>query len=32
MSKPSLNHVSAIQASQVTKRCRNVSINGVIVA
>jgi len=29
MSKPSLNHVSAIQCSQVRKRCRNANIVGV---
>jgi len=26
MSKPSLNHVSAIQCSQIRKHCRNASI------
>jgi len=29
MSKPSLNHVSVIKRSQISKRCRNASIFGV---
>jgi len=32
MLKPALNHVSAIQCSQIGKHCRNASICSVVVA